>query len=541
MAEEQQLAIYEEDAPPTPAHSPSQGTHVIPPATPTTAATYLGAPSMPFPPPTVQTASNVIDPVRFTALEGMVNQLAANMNTNMAELITMLRDHNRASSSYTPPPEHGTIVDPNPVVPPIYVTDSEEMSLSTMTYVPAVHPVSDPIPPPPAPTSVALPPAAFLSVDSAIHTLPLLTITAQPPTYTVPPLTAAPAALPTNIPPNAENEQERRIRRIEETIRALQAEVPRPVSILREDTPTLLELSTKEMKENQAFEAYAAEWRGKAAKHIPPITERQQVQLFHSTLRGAYYSHLLAHTSLFSDLIEAGKKLDMGIKLGRIEGLTKKKEEEAPKRHTASTSKRAKDVTVNAVNPGRQSPQQFSMNYTPPPPVHKPMHILYNTRRPIKHIRHIIRLHRSLFSHRRHNNTPRLKAEPRLQDLLSRHSGATLPHCTRGSNTHPCRRLYPTYTSSSWQATRSNRRHLTPISIQHIGAIGEDKDAQETPVPFIIEHVPAKIAVASAPFVIEVPAKEPYQDSRVPWSYGDSVANAEQELSAMGITRSGRV
>ncbi|PKI43825.1 hypothetical protein CRG98_035784 [Punica granatum] len=71
-----------------------------------------------------------------------------------------------------------------------------------------------------------------------------------------------------------------------------------------ETPPTLLELSTKEMARGQKFEEYAAKWRAQAAKHIPPISEAQQIQLFHSTLRGVYYSHLLAHTSSFSDLIE---------------------------------------------------------------------------------------------------------------------------------------------------------------------------------------------------------------------------------------------
>ncbi|PKI71984.1 hypothetical protein CRG98_007600 [Punica granatum] len=74
-----------------------------------------------------------------------------------------------------------------------------------------------------------------------------------------------------------------------------------------------------------------------------------------------------------------------------------------------------------------------------------------------------------------------------------------------------------------------------------IAAIGEEDDVQETVVPFIIDYAPAEIAVASAPFVVEVPAKEPYQDRRVPWNYGGNVANMEQEMSAMGITRSGQV
>ncbi|OWM72517.1 hypothetical protein CDL15_Pgr018370 [Punica granatum] len=61
-----------------------------------------------------------------------VNQLAANMNTNMAELMGMLRNQNRTSSSYTPPPEYRPTVDLNQVVPPIYVTDNEDLSFSTM-------------------------------------------------------------------------------------------------------------------------------------------------------------------------------------------------------------------------------------------------------------------------------------------------------------------------------------------------------------------------------------------------------------------------
>ncbi|PKI66188.1 hypothetical protein CRG98_013441 [Punica granatum] len=185
----------------------------------------------------------------------------------MAELMTMLRDQ-RASSSYTSPPERRTTVDPNPIALPIYVTDNEDVSFSAMIYVPAVYPVNDPLPPSPAPTSVPLLPAVFLSMDSALLTLPPLTIPAQPPIYTVPrptvppfvlaqapaptadhfpfqapqpqksfpyqappplkipstepgtPTQAGPIAPPTNMPP--ENEQERRMRRMEETIQALQ-------------------------------------------------------------------------------------------------------------------------------------------------------------------------------------------------------------------------------------------------------------------------------------------------------------------------------
>ncbi|XP_031391477.1 RNA polymerase II degradation factor 1-like [Punica granatum] len=124
------------------------------------------------------------------------------------------------------------------------------------------------------------------------------------------------------------------------------------------------------MTDDQGFEAYAVKWRARAAKHVLPISEAQQIQLFHSTLKGAYYLHLLAHTSSFSNLIDAGKKLDIGIKLGKIEGPIDKKEGESSKRAATGTARnrRGKDTSVNAINSGRQVPQQYSISYTPAPP-----------------------------------------------------------------------------------------------------------------------------------------------------------------------------
>ncbi|XP_031378311.1 uncharacterized protein LOC116193702 [Punica granatum] len=87
-------------------------------------------------------------------------------------------------------------------------------------------------------------------------------------------------------------------------------------------------------------------------------------------------------------------------------------------------------------------------------------------------------------------------------------------------------------------------------SINMIGvcAIGEYETGQEAPAPFVIEYVPAETGVGyagfdatPAPFVIEVPAREPYQNSKVPWTYEGSVGNLESQFSVMGVTRSGRV
>ncbi|PKI70072.1 hypothetical protein CRG98_009535 [Punica granatum] len=120
------------------------------------------------------------------------------------------------------------------------------------------------------------------------------------------------------------------------------------------------------------FEAYAVKWRARAAKHVPPISEAQQILLFHSTLTGAYYLHLLAHTSSFSSLIDARKKLDMGIKLGKIEGPTGREGQSLKNATTVpspTSNKKGRDAFVNAVSLGRQAPQPYSMNLAPALPV----------------------------------------------------------------------------------------------------------------------------------------------------------------------------
>ncbi|PKI75867.1 hypothetical protein CRG98_003782 [Punica granatum] len=193
------------------------------------------------------------------------------MATNMNELMALLRDQNQGSSSYTPPSESRQTGDPNLADPSTFVSESEDVSFSAMTHVPAVYPVTDPLPPPPAPTVVPLPPVAFLSTDSAVHAPPPLAMPVQPPVYnvlppTVPPTMSVPAPAhtvepfpfqasqpymsfsyqapsplnipplepgtptqvapttpPTNFLPEMETEQERRLKKMEETIKALQA------------------------------------------------------------------------------------------------------------------------------------------------------------------------------------------------------------------------------------------------------------------------------------------------------------------------------
>ncbi|PKI76879.1 hypothetical protein CRG98_002666 [Punica granatum] len=401
-----------------PAYSGALPTHLPPPAS---SGAHL--------PPASLTSAATDDQACIAALEGTVNQMA----TNMAKLLALLRGPNRASSSSTPPPGQGPTADRAPWAPPTQAPENHILSALPPVSIPALA-MAYAIPPPmvfPASGALALthlqatklPPYPQPHAGFSYQVLPPINTTFHEPGT---PTHAAQFASPTHFFPEADAEQERRLKRMEETIRALQASDARPdarygdcslfpgmrlppkFKVLEfktyegttdprhhlrhyrgkmlpyweyeefedlsrrftdqyrycaETPPTLLELSKKEMTRGQRFEEYAAKWRAQAAKHVPPISEAQQIQLFHSTLRGIYYSHLLAHTSSFSDLIEAGKKLDLGIKLGRMEDPTSKGEEsskKAPAALSSSGGRRAKEVSVNAHQPR-------SIYYSAPP------------------------------------------------------------------------------------------------------------------------------------------------------------------------------
>ncbi|PKI67593.1 hypothetical protein CRG98_012016 [Punica granatum] len=274
-----------------------------------------------------------------------------------------------------------------------------------------------------------------------------------------------------------------------------------------EAPPTLLELSTKEMAQGQRFEEYATKWHAQAAKHISPISEVQQIQLFHSTLRGVYYSHLLAHTSLFSDLIEAGKKLDLGIKLGTMEGPTGKGEESSkkvPATTSSSSGRRGKEVSVNAVNPapGVESPSTGA-------------------------------------------------AEPYFTRFSQYPRARTLTRPLRislnaASIIKPCRGILSIIVEGP------------SINMITICTSGKDENAQDNPLPFVIDYTPEEPTVefaghmaSPALFVVDIPAREPYSDNKVPKEtppnrieetvgsiFSNTISFSDDELPSEGWTHS---
>lgn len=71
---------------------------------------------------------------------------------------------------------------------------------------------------------------------------------------------------------------------------------------------------------NESFKEYAQKWRELAARVQPPMLEREIVDMFMSTLQGPYYDRMLGSTSVgFSELVMAGERIEVGLKMGKIQ------------------------------------------------------------------------------------------------------------------------------------------------------------------------------------------------------------------------------
>ncbi|PKI49985.1 hypothetical protein CRG98_029623 [Punica granatum] len=234
------------------------------------------------------------------------------------------------------------------------------------------QPLTNPYPSPPAPTAVPLLPAAFLTSDQVLSAPPPVSMPAPAMAYTIPPPTAPPPinttfhesgtpihaaqfASPTHFFPEADTEQERRLKRMEETIRALQANDVRPDARYGDCSlfPGIrLPLKFK-VPEFKTYEGttdprhHLRHYRGKMLQYWE-------------------YEEFAIHSFQDSLLTDAGKKLDMGIKLGKIEGTTGKEEQSSKNAATAPSptgNKKGRDASVNAVNLGHQMPMPYQQQY----------------------------------------------------------------------------------------------------------------------------------------------------------------------------------
>ncbi|PKI57557.1 hypothetical protein CRG98_022028 [Punica granatum] len=267
MAQNNKPASFEESTPPTPVYSQPLMTHAPLPPTPAgVPPAHSGVVPLPVPSPETRAPSTSTDGARIVTLEGDITTLRGTINqmaADMAELMASLKGLNRASSSSTPPPGYGPTVDLNPWVPPTHAPESDE---APAMHAPAVHPVN--IPPPPMTFPAVVP---FLPSDPAILAPPPMSIPVPAPVYavlppmvfsaqspyapahtseplpfqapqphisfsypTLPPLNipipesgtptqAVPIVLPTNFLQEMGAEQEQRLKKMEENIKALQS------------------------------------------------------------------------------------------------------------------------------------------------------------------------------------------------------------------------------------------------------------------------------------------------------------------------------
>ncbi|XP_031405692.1 uncharacterized protein LOC116214426 [Punica granatum] len=724
MAQNNQLASSEENTPPTPVYYQPSMTQALPPLTPAGAPpVHSGEIPPPVPTSEAQAPSTSTEgAARIVPLEGDISTLRGTVNqmaADMAELMALLRDPNHTSSNSTPPPGYGPTVDPNPWVSPTHAPEGIE---APAIHAPAGLPANVPppsvtlpaaIPLPPSNPTTLVPPTMSIPVPAPVYAAPPPMVfpaqsphapahTAEPVPFqapqphisfsypTLPPLNipipepgmptqAVPIAPPTNFLPEMGTEQEQRLKKMEENIKALQSGGPRldagdcdwslfpgmrlppkikvpefqryhgttdPRHHLRHYRGKMLQYWDYEEFVIHTFQdslaGAALDWyMSLKAADIPTWTDLSgkfidQYKYCAETpptlleLR-AYYLHLLAHTSSFSNLIDAGKKLDIGVKLGKIEGPAEKKEGESSKKVATGTpsagNRRGKDASVNAVNSGRQAPQQYSINYTPappttqayaPPPVHYqqqlpaqqvyysappasfPLPAPHNyvpipppiqqsrpsasrTPQPVQRapapqdqqstaprrrqftplpapLSHIYR--QLLAGNRIKLVAPNPDFDPTIQDQSRHceyHQGAP------GHTTDDCWKLREKIQAMidgkqlTFNAVKPPNVQVNPlpdhgsssgpsINMISVCAIGEYETGQEPSAPFVIEYVPSETGIGyagfdatPAPFVIDVPAREPYQDSKVPWTYEGSVGNLERQFSVMGVTRSGRV
>ncbi|PKI74816.1 hypothetical protein CRG98_004834 [Punica granatum] len=385
------------------------------------------------------------------------------MAANMAELLALLRGPNRASSSSTPLPRQGPTVDPAPWVPPTQAPENMDAPAPPTLRTSMAHPFTSPFPPPPAPTAIPLPPTAFLTSDQALSAPPPVPIPAPAAAYTVPPPMVFPAstplpisttfhelgtpthaaqfASPTHFFLEADAEQERRLKRMEETIRALQANDARPNA--RYGDCSLF-----------------------PGMRLPPKFKIPEFKTYGGTTDPR---HHLRHYR--------GKMLQYWESASHPPGAEHKRDGAGPKLLAGDQ--------IRPISPGPNFDPSIQDQFKRCK-YHQgaPGHTLDNCWRLRDEIQRRIDSNRLTFNAVR---------PPNVQD-----------------NPLPDHRL-------------SSRPSINMISAC---ASGKDEDTRDDPLPFVIYYTPEEPTVgfaghvaSSAPFVVDIPAREPYTDSKVPWTY----------------------
>lgn len=84
--------------------------------------------------------------------------------------------------------------------------------------------------------------------------------------------------------------------------------------------PNRTQLQNLTQGNSESFKEYAQRWRKLAARVQPALMEREPVNLFMGTLQGVYYDSVVGCTTAgFPDLVTAGERVEVDIKLGKIQ------------------------------------------------------------------------------------------------------------------------------------------------------------------------------------------------------------------------------
>ncbi|XP_058725809.1 uncharacterized protein LOC131597113 [Vicia villosa] len=82
--------------------------------------------------------------------------------------------------------------------------------------------------------------------------------------------------------------------------------------------PNRTQLQSLVQGSKESFKEYAQKWRELAARVQPPMTEREMIDMFTSTLSGHYYLACSASAN-FSEMVRYGERVEMGLKMGKIQ------------------------------------------------------------------------------------------------------------------------------------------------------------------------------------------------------------------------------
>ena len=73
------------------------------------------------------------------------------------------------------------------------------------------------------------------------------------------------------------------------------------------------------MGSGEGFKDYAQKWRDLAGRVMPPLSDRELVDMFLGTLSGSFFNHLIGSSSTgFTKLILTGERVEAGLKSGII-------------------------------------------------------------------------------------------------------------------------------------------------------------------------------------------------------------------------------